>query len=179
MQGFVNFAADIGQVIALLIPLLCYLCGGAFLVVSGWGLWHMHQPGSFWERHPWVPFATIFFAGALLSFDKMLTFGNATFGGGPKVGMTSSLTSYTAPTVDTSTLMGATPEATLLNIIIVFIYFFRSYGALIVLLGVFSLKAVMEGRKRGGTGTSVVMIVFGFAVMNVDTIAAAVLTYFA
>ncbi len=43
----------------------------------------------------------------------------------------------------------------------------------------FSLKAVVEGRKRGGTGTSVVMIAFGFAVMNVDTIAAAVMQYFA
>lgn len=133
----------------------------------------MNQPGSFWERHSWVPFATVLFAGALL------TFGNDTFGGGPKVGMTSSLTSYAAPTVDTSALMGATPEATLLNIINVFIYFFRSYGALIVLLGIFSLKAVMEGRKRGGTGTSVIMIVFGFAVMSVDTIAAAVMQYFA
>ncbi len=92
---------------------------------------------------------------------------------------TSSLTSYTAPTVDTSALMGATPEATLLNIINVFIYFFRSYGALIVLLGIFSLKAVTEGRKRGGTGTSIIMSVFGFAVMNVDTIAAAVMQYFA
>ncbi len=75
--------------------------------------------------------------------------------------------------------MGATPEATLLNIINVFIYFFRSYGALIVLLGIFSLKAVTEGRKRGGTGTSIIMSVFGFAVMNVDTIAAAVMQYFA
>jgi len=73
--------------------------------------------------------------------------------------------------VDTSALMGATPEATLLNIINVFIYFFRSYGALIVLLGIFSLKAVTEGRKRGGTGTSIIM--------NVDTIAAAVMQYFA
>jgi len=143
------------------------------------GPWHLHQPGSFWERHPWVPFATIFFAGALLSFDKMPTFGNATFGGGPRVGMTSSLTSHTAPMVDTSTLMGATPGATLLNISNVFIHFFRGYGALIVLLGVFSLKAVVAGRKRGGTGTSVVMIAFGFAVMNADTIAAAVMRCFA
>ncbi len=75
--------------------------------------------------------------------------------------------------------MGATPGATLPNVINVFIYFFRSYGALVVLLGIFSLKAVMEGRKRGGTGTSVIMIVFGFAVMNVDTIAAVAMHYFA
>ncbi len=47
----------------------------------------MNQPGSFWERHPWVPFATVLFAGALLSFDKMLTYGNNSFGGGPKVSL--------------------------------------------------------------------------------------------
>jgi hypothetical protein len=38
MQGFTNLAADFGQAIAVLIPLICYLGAGFFLLASGWGL---------------------------------------------------------------------------------------------------------------------------------------------
>ena len=88
------------------------------------------------------------------------------------------MTSYLPPTVDPSTLLGATPEDTLLNIIGGFIYFFWSYGALVVLLGVFMLKSVVEGNRRGATSLSVIMIGFGFCIMNVDSIAAAIVQKF-
>ncbi len=178
MQGFTNLAADFGQAIAVLIPLICYLGAGFFLLASGWGLWHLSKPGSFWERHPWVPFVTPLFAGILLSFDKFLNFGAATMGGGAQSSMDSSMTSYLPPTVDPSTLLGVTPEDTLLNIISMFIYFFRSYGALVVLLGVFSLKSVVEGNRKGATSLSIIMIGFGFCIMNVDSIAAAIVRTF-
>ena len=74
-----------------------------------------------------------------------------------------------------NTLLGTTPEDTLLNIIGMFIYFFRSYGALVVLLGVFMLKSVVEGNRKGATSSSIVMIGFGFCIMNVDSIAAAII----
>ena len=61
----------------------------------------------------------------------------------------------------------AEQETTLLNIITTFVFFFRSYGALMVLLGFFKLKSVTDGHKRGHTGTSLVMIAFGFGVISV------------
>ena len=178
MQGFVNLASDLGEVIAILIPLICYLSAGGILIASGWGLWQMNRPGSFYEKHPWVPFVGPLFAGMLLTFDRVLNEGTNTMGGGgATASMAAAVTSYTPPTVDPSTLLGTTPEATLLAIITTFIFFFRSYGALVVLLGLFKLKAVVDGNKRGHTGTSLVMIVFGFCVMNVDVICAAIMSH--
>ncbi len=176
MQGFVNFATDLGEVIAVLIPLICYLGGGGILIASGWGLWQMNRPGSFYEKHPWVPFVGPLFAGLLFTFDRVLNEGTKTMGGGgATASMAAAVTSYTPPAVDPGTLLGTTPEATLLNIITTFIFFFRSYGALIVLLGLFKLKGVTDGNKRGHTGTSLVMISFGFAVMNIDVISSAIM----
>ena len=179
MQGFVNLATDVGEVIAILIPLICYLSAGGILIASGWGLWQMNRPGSFYEKHPWVPFVGPLFAGMLLTFDRVLNEGSATMGGGgAEASMAAVVTSYTPPTVDPSTLLGTTPEATLLNIITTFIFFFRSYGALMVLLGLFKLKGVTDGHKRGHTGTSLVMIAFGFCVMNVDVISSQIMSHF-
>ena len=178
MQGFVNLATDVGEVIAILIPLICYLGAGGILIASGWGLWQMNRPGSFYEKHPWVPFVGPLFAGMLLTFDRVLNEGSNTMGGGgAAASMAAAVTSYTPPTVDPTTLLGATPEATLLNIITTFIFFFRSYGALIVLLGLFKLKGVTDGNKRGHTGTSLIMITFGFAVMNADTISSDIMSH--
>ncbi len=178
MQGFVNLATDVGEVIAILIPLICYLGAGGILIASGWGLWQMNRPGSFYEKHPWVPFVGPLFAGMLLTFDRVLNEGSNTMGGGgAAASMAAAVTSYTPPTVDPTTLLGATPEATLLNIITTFIFFFRSYGALIVLLGFFKLKGVTDGNKRGHTGTSLIMITFGFAVMNADTISSDIMSH--
>lgn len=178
MQGFVNLAADLGEVIAILIPLICYLSAGGILIASGWGLWQMNRPGSFYEKHPWVPFVGPLFAGMLLTFDRVLNEGTATMGGGgAQASMASAVTSYTPPTVDPSTLLGTTPEATLLSIITMFIFFFRSYGALVVLLGLFKLKGVTDGNQRGHVGTSLVMIAFGFCVMNVDTISSDIMSH--
>jgi len=177
VQGFVNLGADFGQAISILIPLICYLMGGGLLIASIYGFWQWLNPVRS-PRHPWVPFVALFTSAALLSYDRMLTFANNSFGGGVSASLTGNLTSYAAPTLDAAGMLGATPEDTLLNIIGMFIYFFRSYGALIVLLGVFSLKSVVEGNRKGATSLSIIMIGFGFCIMNVDSIAAAIVQMF-
>lgn len=177
MQGFINFADDIGYCISVLVPLLCYLFGGAFLLASFWGFLQLSRPGSRFEAKPWVPFVTLTVAATLLSFDRMVTFATNTFGGGVTASVTG-LTSYTPPTVDGTTLLGASPEETLLNIIKTFNIFFESYGALVVLLGVMALKAANDGNGRTHPRACAIMMFFGICVMNVQVIASAVMSYF-
>ena len=177
MQGFVNFAADIGTGIAWLIPAICYLAGGGFLLASLYGFWQILNPGSHTHRRPSWPFVTLFVSATLLSFDRMLTFANNTFGGGVQVSLASGLTSYQPPQINGGDLVGATPEDTLLNIIAVFDYFFQAYGALIVLFAVFTFYNNHKG-NRHHYGHPMIQLVFGVAVMNVQTIASTVVGYF-
>jgi len=178
MQGFVNLAADFGYAIAILIPLICYLMGGGLLIASIYGFWQWLNPSRS-PRHPWMPFVALFTSAALLSYDRMLNFANNTFGGGVSTSLSSNLTSYTVPTVDTAAMLGATPEDTLLNIITAFEAFFQAYGALVVLFGVIGLHHVMQGNRQHGASKPIVQIVFGIAVMNVLSIATTVMGYFA
>lgn len=177
MQGFVNLAADFGTAIATLIPLICYLGGGGFLLASMWGFWQIVNPGSHTHRRPFWPFATLFVAATLLSFDRMLNFANNTFGGGVQTSLSANMTSYQPPQIGANGFMGATPEDTLLNIINVFRYFFMSYGALIVLFALFTFYNNHKG-QRHQYGHPIVQLVFGVAVMNVQSIATTVMGYF-
>ena len=176
MQGFVNLGADVGVAIAVLIPLICYLTGGGLLIASIYWFWQWLNPARS-TRHPWMPFAALFTSSALLSYQRMLNFANATFGGGVTTS-SSALTSYTAPTLDPSTMAGATPEDTLLNIITAFEFFFQSYGALVVLFGLLGLYHVMQGNRQHTASKPIVQMVFGVAVMNVHSIASTVIGYF-
>lgn len=178
MQGFVNLAADFGYAIAVLIPLICYLMGGGLLIASIYGFWQWLNP-SHSARHPWMPFAALFTSAALLSYDRMLNFANNTFGGGIGSSLSASLTSYTAPTLNPATMVGATPEDTLLNIISAFELFFEAYGALVVLFGLMGLYHVMQGNRQHTMGKPIVQMVFGIGVMNVLSIATTVMGYFA
>ncbi len=181
MQGFVNLAADIGVVLATLIPLVCYLMGGGLLIGAIYGFWQMSKPGSESSRHPFLPWAALFTSATLLSYDRMLNFANNSFGGGANSSLSSNLTTYAPTTVSGSAMMGATPEDTLLNIIAAFEYFFKAYGALVVLFGVLGLYHLTKGNHHHHHTLSkpIVQIVFGIAVMNVQSIAAVVMGYFA
>jgi len=178
VQGFVNLGADFGHAISILIPLICYLMGGGLLIASIYGFWQWLNPARS-PRHPWMPFVALFTSAALLSYDRMLNFANNTFGGGVSTSLASNLTSYTAPTVDTAAMLGATPEDTLLNIIAAFEMFFQAYGALVVLFGLVGLHHVMQGNRQHGASKPIVQMVFGIAVMNVLSIATTVMGYFA
>ena len=178
MQGFVNLGADFGTAIAVLIPLICYLMGGGLLIAAIYGFWQSNNPARA-PRHPWMPYAALFTAATLLSYDRMLTFANNSFGGGVKTSLSGLLTTYAAPTLGPNGMMGATPEDTLLNIITAFERFFQAYGALVVLFGVIGLHQVMQGNRQHTMGKPIVQMVFGVAVMNVLAIATTVMGYFA
>jgi hypothetical protein len=180
MQGFVNFADDIGVAISILIPTICYLVGVSFIMAAGWGFMQLSK-GAHGRiaSHPWMPFVTLFIGAALLSYDRMLNLAEATIGSAQTASMSDGLTSYTPPTVNPASLVGNSPEQTILNVINVFEYFFVCYGALIVLGGILALKYVSEGRRRHGPSLAIVQIVFGLAVMNIDTIAPTIMGYFA
>lgn len=177
MQGFVNFAYDIGYGIAWLIPAICYLGGGSFLLASMYGFWQILNPGSHTHRRPFWPFVTLFISATLLSFDRMLTFANNTFGGGVQASLAGSLSSYQPPQINAGGFVGATPEDTLLNIIAAFEYFFEAYGALIVLFAVFTFYNNHKGHRHH-YGHPMIQLVFGVAVMNVQSIAAVIVGYF-
>jgi hypothetical protein len=179
MQGFVNFADDIGTAIAFLIPTICYLAGSGFVLAAGWGFMQLSRGAhGRLASHPWMPFVTLFVGAALLSYDRMLNLAEGTIGSAQTASISDNLTAYTPPTINPSTLTGNSPEQTVLNVINVFEYFFVCYGALIVLGGIFGLKHVSEGRRRHGPSLAIVQIVFGLAVMNIDTIATTIVGYF-
>ena len=177
MQGFVNLAADFGTAIAVLIPAICFLAGGTFLLASFYGFWQMMNPGSHTHSRPFWPFVTLFVSATLLSFDRMLNFANNTFGGGVQTNLSQGMTAYQPPQIGPNGFMGATPEDTLLNIINTFEYFFRAYGALIVLFAVFTFYNNQKG-NRHQYGHPITQTVFGVAVMNVQSIATTVIGYF-
>lgn len=179
MQGFVNFADDVGQAISVIIPALCYIIGLSFILAAGWGFWHLTsgRHGRLSAR-PWMPFVSLFIGAALLTFDRMLNLGEATLGSSQQASMADGMTSYTPPTVNPGSLVGTSPEQTILNVINVFQYFFVSYGALIVLAGILALHHVSEGKRRHGPLLPVIQIVFGLGVMNINTIAPFVMSYF-
>jgi hypothetical protein len=179
MQGFVNFADDIGQAISMILPMVCYLAGWSFLIVAGWGFWQLAsgRNGKLSAR-PWMPFVTLFIGAALLTFDRMLNLGEATLGSTQTASMADGMTSYTPPTVSSSGLVGSSPEQTILNVIALFEYFFKSYGALLVLGGMLALHHVNEGKRRHGPLLPIIQMIFGFGVMNIDAIAPYVMSYF-
>lgn len=177
MQGFVNLAADFGTVIALLIPLICYVMGGGLVIASIYGFWQWLNPAHP-RRHPWAPFAAFLMAGTLLSYDRILNSTNHSFGGGVTTSLSGQLTSYAPPTLDANGLVGATPEDTLLNIITAFENFFEAYGALIVLFGLIGLYEVTAGNRSHTMSKPIVQLVFGIGVMNVVIVATAVMNAF-
>lgn len=179
MQGFANFADDIGQAISVVLPALCYILGMGFILAAGCGLWHLSSGRhSRLAARPWMPFVTLFIGAALLTFDRMLNLGEATLGSSQQVSVADGMTSYTPPAAGASGVVGTSPEQTILNVVNMFQYFFMSYGALVVLTGILALHHVSEGRRSHGPLLPAIQIAFGFGVMNINTIAPAVMAYF-
>ena len=159
MRGFVDVATDTGVVIAVLIPLICYVVGGSLLIGSFYGFWQLANPARTLQNR-WLPVAGLFTSAALLSYDRILNFANNSFGGG----VTSSLaplTSYSAPTLDPATQAGATPGEWFINVLTAFQFFFRAFGALMVLLGLLELYRRSKGDRTGGFSWPVVQMVGG------------------
>src|SRR5271157_5792143 len=109
MQGLVDFASQIGEVFAVLLPTFAYLAALGCFLFAAWGFWVQAQPHNPFRGRPWIPVVSLVLAGAFASFDKILSMALAS-GGSSLSATITSLSSYTPPSVTNSgSLMGASP----------------------------------------------------------------------
>lgn len=168
MQGLVNFAGEIGNAIAILLPTFCYLAALALFVSAGWGFWMQAHPFNPYRGRPWVPFVALVLSGAFASFPSILTMANNTAGTHLQVSV-SALTSYTPPTVSGSAL-GQTPGDAVINVVKLFQGFFQAFGAMCCFFAMLRWNAVIGGRSNHSAGGCGVQFVFGIMLINVLTV---------
>ncbi len=169
MQGLVDFASQIGLIFAILLPPACYLGACALFLQAGWGFWLQAQPDNPYRGRPWVPWLSLVLCGVLASFDRFLTKANVSAGSGVVVSL-SPLVSY-APVTPSGAFLGATPGATIVDVVVLFQAFFQAFGAMACLFAVLSWHARMKGRSNASPGGCGVQFAFGIALINVKTIA--------
>ena len=177
MQGLVDFASQVGEAFAILVPTFCYLAALACFLFAAWGFWVQGQPHNPFHGRPWIPFLSLVLSGAFASFDKILTMALASAGSSVTASI-SALSSYSAPTVDSSTLMGSTPSATLVNVVTLFQGFFQSFGAMVAFFALLSWRAVVNGRANRSQMGCVVQFSFGIMLINILAITNALIAMF-
>jgi hypothetical protein len=178
MQGLVNFASQIGEVFAILVPTFCYLAALICFLFAVWGFWMQSHPQNPFFGRPWIPFLALVLCGVFASFDKILNMALATAGSSVTASI-SSLSSYSPPTVpDGSTLLGASPSATLVNVVTLFQAFFQSFGAMVVFFAIVSWRSVINGHANRSQMGCVVQAVFGIMLINILAITNALVAMF-
>ena len=178
MQGLVDFASQVGEAFAILVPTFCYLAALMCFLFAVWGFWMQSHPQNPFFGRPWIPFLSLVLSGAFASFDKILNMALATAGSSVTASI-SSLSSYSPPTVPTgAALMGASPSATLVNVVTLFQAFFQSFGALVVFFALLSWRSVVNGQANRSQVGCVVQFVFGIMLINVLAITNALVAMF-
>lgn len=168
MQGFLNLADAIGNAITIILPALCYIIGSSLFILGGYGLWQSAKPGSYWAGHKYLPFFALGIGSCFLSFDRILDKLEASFGGTVNFGIASQITSYTSSTA--TGVLGTTPEATVLNLVQMFVGFFIPFGALMVFLAGNKVYAIGKGERRGGYSGPFIQTIFGLGLINIVTV---------
>lgn len=169
MSGLVNFAYAVGNILAVLLPVFCYLGAMVLFLVGAWGLWRQAQPDSPFRGRPWVPWLSLVLCGVLASFDRILTMANRSGGSSVTVSV-AGLTTYVPPANPGGSVVGATPTETLVNVVAVFAPFFQAFGALACLFAVLAWRATAIGHSRRPQGASAVQFVFGILLINCVTV---------
>jgi hypothetical protein len=148
------------------------------LPVRSLGLLDAGQPHNPFRGRPWIPFVSLILAGAFASFDKILSMALASGGSSLSASITS-LSSYSPPSVsDTSSLMGSTPSATLVNVVTLFQGFFQSFGAMCAFFALLTWRAVINGHANRSQMGCVVQFVFGIMLINILAITNALIAMF-
>jgi len=180
VQGLVNFASAVADVIAVMLPAFCYLAACMCFAYGAWGLRSLTAGGGPWSHHPhrhrpWVPFLSILLSGLFATFPNFLTMANVSLG----TSMVASLTSYapSAPPV-AGGILGATPFDTMVNIVRAFEHFFQMFGAACVFFAVLRWRAIVGGRVDGSTLACGVQLLFGVLLVNIVTVTAGVVGLF-
>ncbi len=174
MQGLVNFTTAIADSIAVLLPAFCYLMACICFLYFAWTLWTWSDPHAYhhprWHR-PWVPFVSLVLSGVFASFPDFLNMANVSAG----TDVTVSLTQYAATTPpDAAQLLGATPDATVINVVTLFQYFFQAFGAACVAWAIVRFRGIVNAHIQGSPTSCLVQFVFGVCCINIVTIATGV-----
>ncbi len=176
MDGLVAFASQLGYMAAVLLPVFCYLGAMALFINSAWGFWMLAHPNNPNRSRPWSPVLSLLLCGVLASFPKILTRANVT--GGSTVVVDLSPLGYVPPPAG-STVLGADPSATVVNVVKLFELFFQAFGALAALFAVLAWRATVVGRSNRSQGSALVQFVFGVMLINVVTISEWIVGLFA
>jgi hypothetical protein len=178
MQGLVDFASQIGEVFAVLLPTFCYLAALACFLFAAWAFWMQTQPHNPFRDRPWIPFVSLVLAGAFASFDKVLSMALASGGSSLSASITT-LSSYSPPSVSASpSMLGSTPATALVNVVTLFQAFFQSFGAMCTFFALLSWRSVVNGHANRSQMGCVVQFVFGIMLINILAIANALVAMF-
>ncbi|MBN8908032.1 MAG: hypothetical protein J0H14_07050 [Alphaproteobacteria bacterium] len=177
MQGLVNFTTAIADGIAVLLPAFCYIAACCCFFFAVWTLrslaYHHHYHHH--RLRPWVPFVSLLLAGVFASFPQFLTMANVSAG----TNLTASLTSY-APTNpgNASNVLGANPQASIINVVTLFQHFFQMFGAACVFWAVITWRSIVNGRANGSPVACGIQFAFGVMCINIVSIANGVVSFF-
>jgi hypothetical protein len=178
MQGLVDFTTALADGIAVLLPAFCYLAACGCFLFFVWTLWNWAEPHRRHEHHwqrPWVPWLSLILSGVFATFPNFLTMANVSAG----TNLVVSLTTY-APTTppNASNILGATPEATVVNVVTLFQYFFEAFGAACVFWAIMRWRAIVNGTLEGSPTACGVQFLFGVLCINIVTVASGVVSFF-
>ena len=179
MQGLANFATAVADGIAVLLPAFCYLMACGCFFFFAWTLWSWSDSHSRYHhphRHrPWVPWVSLVLCGVFATFPKFLTMANVSAGTNLAVG----LTQY-APTTPPNAggLLGATPGASVINVVTLFQYFFQAFGAACVAWAIVRWRGIVNGHLQGSPTGCGIQFVFGVLCINILSVANGVVQLF-
>ena len=85
-----------------------------------------------------------------------------------------------APTTPPSAsgVLGATPDASVINVVQLFQYFFQAFGAACVFWAILRWRGIINGRLNGSPTACGVQFVFGVLLINVVTVASGIESFF-
>jgi hypothetical protein len=176
MQGLINFTTAIADSIAVLLPAFCYLMACSCFFYFAWTLWTWSDTHSRYHHphrlRPWVPFLSLVLCGVFATFLNM-----ANVSAGTDLGV--DLTQYTPTTPpNASNVLGTTPDASMINIVTLFQYFFQVFGAACVAWAIVRFRGIVNAHIQGSPTSCFVQFVFGICCVNIVTIATGVEQFF-
>ena len=178
MQGLVNFTMAVADANAVLLPTCCYLAACGCFFFFAWTLWTWSQPHRYGHHHwqkPWVPVVSLVLCGVFASFPQFLTMASVSAG----TGVTASLTSYTPTTPPSANgVLGATPNASVVNVVTLFQHFFQAFGAACVFWSVLRWRCIINDRVQGSPTSCGIQFLFGVCCINIVAIATGVVAFF-
>ena len=179
MQGLVNFTTALADGIAVALPTFCYLAACGCFLYFAWTLWKWSEPHARYHHHrierPWAPFISLALSGVFASFPTFLTMANVSAGTNLVVGLTT-YAPTTAP--NASSVLGATPDASVINVVTLFQYFFQAFGAACVFWAILRWRGIINGRLNGSPTACGVQFLFGVLCINVVTVATGIESFF-